>query len=79
MPSLEGSVRAFLDGKHWARTQAGPDTGWSAVFREFSEPRRVPAFPLSRRKLTAEGFVADSRGAVRERLELCESDLARAE
>ena len=79
MPSLEGSVRAFLDGKHWARTQAGPDTGWSAVFREFSEPRRVPAFPFSRRKLTAEGFVADSRGAVRERLELCESDLARAE
>jgi Glycosyl transferases group 1 len=47
MPSLEGSVRAFLDGKHRARTQAGPDTGWSAVFREFSEPRRVPAFPFS--------------------------------
>jgi len=31
MPSLEGSLRAFLRGEHGARTQAGPDTGWLAM------------------------------------------------
>jgi Glycosyl transferases group 1 len=38
MPSLEGSLRAFFSGQHAARTRAGPDTGWSAVWDRLSEP-----------------------------------------
>jgi hypothetical protein len=34
MPSLAGSLQAFLDGKHSARTHAGPDTGWTAAWRQ---------------------------------------------
>jgi hypothetical protein len=37
MPSLEGSVRAFLGGERAARMQAHADTGWSAVWDRLSE------------------------------------------
>jgi hypothetical protein len=37
MPSLEGSLRAFLGGEHAGRTQAGCDTGWAAVWDRLSE------------------------------------------
>jgi hypothetical protein len=37
MPSLEGSLRAFLGGEHAGRIQAGPDTGWAAVWDRLSE------------------------------------------
>jgi hypothetical protein len=54
MPSLEGSLRAFLDGKHWARAQAGPDTGWSAVFRQLSTPCKFHLSPILTEELAAE-------------------------
>jgi hypothetical protein len=37
MPSLEGSLRAFLRGDHAARTQAGPNTGWLALSHRLVE------------------------------------------
>jgi hypothetical protein len=37
MPSVEGSLRAFLGGEHAGRTQAGPDTGWAGVWDRLSE------------------------------------------
>jgi glycosyl transferase family 1 len=37
MPSLEGSLRAFLGGEQAARTRAHADTGWSTVWDRLSE------------------------------------------
>ena len=78
MPSLEGSLREFLDGKHWARALAGPDTGWSAVFRQLSRPVKFHASFSLTRKLVSEELTADDRDAISEPLELGESDLAPA-
>jgi glycosyltransferase involved in cell wall biosynthesis len=58
-PSLEGSLRAFLEGKHWARTLAGPDSGWSAVFRQLSTPSRFHASPSSTKEVAAEELTGD--------------------
>jgi len=76
MPSLEGSLRGFLDGKHWARALAGPDTGWSAVFRQLSTPVKVYASFSLTKELVSEVLTVDDRDAIGEPLELGESDLA---
>jgi len=70
MPSLEGSLRAFLDGKHWARAQAGPDTGWSAVFRKLSTPCKFHACPSSTKERAAEELTGDQSNAASELCEL---------
>jgi glycosyltransferase involved in cell wall biosynthesis len=75
MPSLEGSLSAFLDRKHWARALTGPDTGWSAVFRQLSTPFKVHSASRTK-ELAAEELTADDSGAFSDRLKLGESDLA---
>jgi len=77
MPSLEGSLRAFLDGEHWARTQTGSETGWSAAFRALGMPGRLQACASPTTELAAEELAAHDRSAFGEGLELSESDLAR--
>jgi glycosyltransferase involved in cell wall biosynthesis len=70
MPSLEGSLRAFLDGKHWARAHAGPDTGWSAVFRQLSTPRKFHASPSPTKGRAAEELAGDQSYPASELCEL---------
>ena len=59
LPSLEGSLRAFFDGEHWARTLADSETGWSEVFRQINASRNAPVPSCPVAQLAAQELAPD--------------------